>query len=320
MTTHPWLTDTPFTQEQVDRFNRLTHFPRTLEAENRRFLDLKKEITEATLAKLKRFGQPEIPPEVQSCVNWLLKAYYEYEIAMIRSRELSPPWTVTGRANYSKVFTERKQRQSRNTEENAHRQVEKAKEKLRLAINRLSPNAAISSDDPNAIEKLREKLKNCQEMQILMKEANKIVRAKKPTDEEKASKLNDLFMARNWREKTRDRVIQEILHPQYGRPGFAAFQLSNNNAEIRRLEERIKSLEKMQGDETKEWEFEGFTVTDNVEDNRLQIFFDGKPDEEIRSKLKSNGFKWAPSVGAWQRQRSEAAKWKAEHVLGVGLK
>ena len=40
----------------------------------------------------------------------------------------------------------------------------------------------------------------------------------------------------------------------------------------------------------------------NREDNRLQVFFDGKPDADTRAELKSNGFRWAPSVGAWQRQ------------------
>ena len=36
----------------------------------------------------------------------------------------------------------------------------------------------------------------------------------------------------------------------------------------------------------------------NREDNRLQVFFDGKPDADTRAELKSNGFRWAPSVGA----------------------
>ena len=43
------------------------------------------------------------------------------------------------------------------------------------------------------------------------------------------------------------------------------------------------------------------------EDNRLRLYFDEKPSEEQRSKLKCNGFKWAPSVGAWQRQLNDNA-------------
>lgn len=42
-------------------------------------------------------------------------------------------------------------------------------------------------------------------------------------------------------------------------------------------------------------------VVANKEEMRLQLVFDGKPNEETRNKLKSNGFRWAPSCGAWQR-------------------
>ena len=45
----------------------------------------------------------------------------------------------------------------------------------------------------------------------------------------------------------------------------------------------------------------------NREDNRLQVFFDGKPDADTRAELKSNGFRWASSVGAWQRQLTDNA-------------
>ena len=45
----------------------------------------------------------------------------------------------------------------------------------------------------------------------------------------------------------------------------------------------------------------------NREDNRLQVFFDGKPDADTRAELKSSGFRWAPSVGAWQRQLTDNA-------------
>jgi hypothetical protein len=52
-----------------------------------------------------------------------------------------------------------------------------------------------------------------------------------------------------------------------------------------------------------------------VEDNRLQIFFPGKPSDTIRSELKCNGFKWAPSIGAWQRMRSYEAIQRAKEIV-----
>ena len=52
----------------------------------------------------------------------------------------------------------------------------------------------------------------------------------------------------------------------------------------------------------------------NTADNRLQIFFEDKPDEETRSALKSNGFRWAPSAGAWQRQLNDNAIYAADRL------
>ena len=45
----------------------------------------------------------------------------------------------------------------------------------------------------------------------------------------------------------------------------------------------------------------------NTDENRLQIIFDGKPDADLRAELKSEGFRWAPSQGAWQRQLTDNA-------------
>ena len=79
---------------------------------------------------------------------------------------------------------------------------------------------------------------------------------------------------------------------------FESYQLTNNNAEIRRVKARIEQLSKQAQRECSGWEFDGGRVEMNREDNRLQVFFDGKPDADTRAELKSNGFRWAPSVGA----------------------
>ena len=47
----------------------------------------------------------------------------------------------------------------------------------------------------------------------------------------------------------------------------------------------------------------------------ILFFFDGKPNEETRSLLKSHGFRWAPSVGAWQRQLTDNGKAAARQVM-----
>jgi len=37
---------------------------------------------------------------------------------------------------------------------------------------------------------------------------------------------------------------------------------------------------------------------------RVQIIFSDKPEDEIRSKLKQQAFRWAPSNNAWQRKNT----------------
>jgi hypothetical protein len=97
---------------------------------------------------------------------------------------------------------------------------------------------------------------------------------------------------------------------------FPSYALTNNNANIRRIKDRIAELERNATRETKQVErADGIRVVENAADNRLQIFFPGKPAAEIRATLKSSGFKWAPSVGAWQRQLNNNARWAAERVL-----
>lgn len=65
------------------------------------------------------------------------------------------------------------------------------------------------------------------------------------------------------------------------------------------------------------WKFVGGEVVANADDNRLQIFFAGKPGEDLRHELKSRGFRWAPSVGAWQRQLTNNAVYAAKAVVAL---
>jgi hypothetical protein len=66
----------------------------------------------------------------------------------------------------------------------------------------------------------------------------------------------------------------------------------------------------------REFEHEDLRIIENPEIDRLQIVFPGKPDEETRKSLKSYGFRWSPSEGAWQRQLSNSARYAAEQVTG----
>lgn len=69
---------------------------------------------------------------------------------------------------------------------------------------------------------------------------------------------------------------------------FAGYQLSNNNAKIKNTKARLERLKKVKEAGTKETENDFFKVVENTELMRLQLFFDGKPDEETRDIVKKN--------------------------------
>ena len=63
-------------------------------------------------------------------------------------------------------------------------------------------------------------------------------------------------------------------------------------------------------------EFETGKVMVNKEINRIQFFFDEKPDEETRGVLKSRGFHFSRyNNNAWQRQLNSNGIYAAKKVL-----
>ena len=164
-------------------------------------------------------------------------------------------------------------------------------------------NRAIFSDDPEATEKLVDKIERLKQRQGAMKRANQLIRQ---ADREG---LADLGFS--------EETITRLFSQDYaGRVGFPNYALTNNSANIRRLEKRLAAIQDAQDDETTEEQFPGgVRLVDNVEANRLQIFFPEIPSEEIRRELKCNGFHWSPTAGAWQRHRSNRSTYLAKLLL-----
>jgi hypothetical protein len=180
-------------------------------------------------------------------------------------------------------------------------------------------SGGISSDDPEAIDKLREKLAGLEAVQETMKAANKICKVNKLTDEDKIAALGELGI----KEGQASRLVTGA--DTYGRPGFPSYSLSNNNANIRRLKERIAELkqrdqvravmEEKHDTPNPERQYGEITYRDNFELNRVQLIFPDKPDTDTRQLLKANGFRWSPSEKAWQRQLTGNGQYAARQVL-----
>lgn len=80
------------------------------------------------------------------------------------------------------------------------------------------------------------------------------------------------------------------------------WELTNIGANIRETKLRIERLEEQEKLEFPETKFKGGKAIHNKEINRIQLLFEGIPDEDIRKQLKYNGFHWSRKEGAWQRE------------------
>lgn len=165
----------------------------------------------------------------------------------------------------------------------------------------------ISSDDPDAADKLKEKLSKLKDNHAFMLKVNSIVR-KKIDQSLKVVELMELGLS--------EEKAQAILVPNFlGHVGFASYSLSNSNANIRRIEKRIESLEKLSQRNHAEIKAEKYTYKEDAEENRVMFLFEGKPVEGVRNLLKRNGFRWSPRRCAWVRQLNNSGIWAGKVVM-----
>jgi len=220
--------------------------------------------------------------------------------------------------------SEKRHRRAIERADNAmRRSIEEGKKASEYAARAASVGeSGISSDDPTAVEQLKAKADELERRQNFMRAANRVVRKFHKAGARNAdgttlwvSYLNALRDLPNGEGFSEQSAVALLVPDFAGRIGFADYQLTNNNANLKRTRDRIAQLEREAQREHVEVETNhGFKIVQNVEENRIQLLFDGKPSFEIRKILKSNGFRWAPSVGAWQRMLNNAGIYAARRA------
>lgn len=174
-------------------------------------------------------------------------------------------------------------------------------------------NAAVSGRDPEAVEKLLDKLNELGEAQDRMKTVNEAHRrflADPATLD--AAPLTDA-----------DKALVRAYKPAYSwepHP-FPPYALKNNNANMRRVRERIEELERQRAegerpDRTGEAGGVSVVVRDNAEMDATELHFAAKPPPEVLAQLKARGWHWVRSAGYWSRRRSS----QTDYLVGELLK
>ncbi len=178
-------------------------------------------------------------------------------------------------------------------------------EALAQRARRAEQGCAVSSDDPDALDKLREKLAKLNASRERMRAANAAIRS----GDDVVRALGSLGFSEEQARKLLERDFA-------GRVGFPDYALRNAAGEAARVERRIRELAQRAATPAPASIVIGEATISEAE-NRVRVTFPTVPPEAVRRALKSAGFRWAPSVGAWQRHASNGAWHAAKAALAV---
>lgn len=255
----------------------------------------------ATLKKVKALCQTEAQ---RDRADYLFDRYAAtLALAINRDNEIGtrcPSVLICGPANFP---TRKKEKQLAAWQANAEN-YEKAEHYLYLLERaHLQP---IKSNDPEVLDALSAKLAKLQAMQEHMKQVNAYYRKNKTFDG--APNVSPAEIS----------VINGVwgCFPCYrNNTPYPPYALSNNNANIKRIQQRISDLQAAKESAHEDEEHDGYTYHEDAEQMRVQLIFDGKPDDDTRELLKSYGFRWSPRNGAWQRQLTANGRRAARYVM-----
>lgn len=168
----------------------------------------------------------------------------------------------------------------------------------------------VQGNDPEVIEYLEGKLADLEAAHQSMKQANAYYRKHKTLEGCPGIDQKTL----DWLTRPGVFACGDGSPLALYRCPFPTYALTNNLANIKRTRERLEALKAAKASQVEDEQHDGYTYREDTEIMRVQFIFDGKPDAETRDLLKANGFRWAPSQGAWQRQLTPAGKAAAERV------
>ena len=257
-------------------------------------------------AEIAERQKSRVSPEYHDRIDGLLDAYARRLAANYNHRysidARVPSVMVAGPAKFP-VKAKEKQNAARDSNMAEYQEIQGLLDKITSC-----GMGGVMSDDPAALDKLRAKLKKLEDLQAKMKAVNAYYRKHKTLEG-----CPDLTTGEI------QAISAEMKNSWRSNPvPFEAYELTNNNATIKRTRERVAALEaeaaRAAAGGTEDYEGKGYTLRENTDICRIQFIFDGKPDDDVRSLLKSHGFKRSPREGAWQRLLNDNARSAAARI------
>lgn len=252
-------------------------------------------------------NKPDLQTTLDSEFARYRDGYRKYYLAKLHSDSRCVSSMIAGPSN----FPARRMNKRADT---AHKRLGELLEFRKRALDAIRKTLCpelrpIMAGDSDAVARLQENIAEAEKLQEQMKAVNAAHKAflKDPASLD-TSTLPDALKA-----EVRDYKPAYSWEPH----PIAPFQLTNNSANIRRMKERLEKITANRATPATEQSGANARMEDCPSDNRVRLFFPGKPAEEVRSRLKSNGFRWSPTIGAWQAYRNHNALETAMREAGL---
>lgn len=256
---------------------------------------------------------PQKQEIAQSVFDNLRSLYKRRTLEYLRSMSRCASSAIVGPANFPVARARKRTEIAQKRAELLFRLAEDLPRKAEKALSSAVPKIDAMAQE---LEDCRAKLKDLVEKQDFMKKANALYRAKN------SQAVEQLFLS-HFGQKAEEELYFFLGLHHGGTAGFKAFEFSNNLANIHRTQERLailtakteKATEDAQNGGPEGVKLNGLEIILNHQEDRLQLVFTGKPEEPVRSLLKSHGFKWSPRFSAWQRQLTPNAKYALKRFV-----
>lgn len=183
---------------------------------------------------------------------------------------------------------------------------------MRHAFPHGDPDIAIRSDHPDAVRLLKEKIAEIEEFIDRAKRINKAYRALR--DHPTTAATKKAYDALSDRDRHALEVFQNDHEPYRHQP-VECFTLTNRRAKLKTAQARLKQVEAVaaQASECPKKTImetsDGVKLVEEADDFRIRVYFDGKPPRHVIAQIKSEGFRWSPKAGAWQRLLNNAGRY-----------
>ena len=226
--------------------------------------------------------------------------YERYFAAYLGAKGRCISSMITGPARFPTNKAEKANRSERNHYEIFREWRKRAKAAI---VRKAQPVKTFVSE----LDRYKAELTAMQANHIKMKEGNKIISKANKSGEDITQYLIDTF---------------GVSPHMVGYTMKFGFYLQNNNANMKRVELRIKELEaKEQRREVNpitKYTFDGGEMLLNYEVDRIQIMFATRPTKDELTAWKAKGlntFNWSPSANAWQRKITSNAWYCVKSML-----